>query len=119
MSRYEFIRVEKAFPVTVLCGALRVSRAAYYAWLHRKPSPRQKLREDLRLKVKVIHERSRRTYGSPRVHEQLRTPASRSSYGAGVRQWKLATADRWNADDSTRVAIAMRARRQTHSRRPL
>lgn len=72
MSRYEFIRVEKAFPVTVLCGALRVSRAAYYAWLHRKPSPRQKLREDLRLKVKAIHERSRRTYGSPRVHEQLR-----------------------------------------------
>ena len=30
MSRYEFIRVEKAFPVTVLCGTLRVSRAASF-----------------------------------------------------------------------------------------
>src|SRR5690606_41976068 len=30
VGRYEFIRVEKAFPVTVLCGTLRVSRAASF-----------------------------------------------------------------------------------------
>ena len=72
MSRYEFIRTEKAFPVTALCRVLQVSRAAYYDWLHRKPSARQKKREDLQLKVKAVHDRSRGTYGSPRVHEQLR-----------------------------------------------
>src|SRR5690606_38185825 len=72
VSRYEFIRTEKAFPVTALCRVLQVSRAAYYDWLHRKPSARQKKREDLQLKVKAVHDRSRGTYGSPRVHEQLR-----------------------------------------------
>jgi hypothetical protein len=72
VSRYEFIRTEKAFPVAALCRVLQVSRAAYYAWLHRKPSPRRRRGEDLQLKVKAVHDRSRGTYGSPRVHEQLR-----------------------------------------------
>ena len=53
------------------CHALGVSRSGYYASL-RRPESRHS-REDRRLGVLVreAHERSRRTYGSPRVHAEL------------------------------------------------
>jgi transposase InsO family protein len=55
----------------VQCRALGVSPSGFYAWLGRPESERQ--REDRRLAVLVreSHERSRRTYGSPRVHADL------------------------------------------------
>jgi transposase InsO family protein len=53
------------------CGVLGVSRAGYYDWLGRPESNRE--REDRRLAVLVreSHERSRNTYGSPRVQADL------------------------------------------------
>ncbi len=59
------------FPITVMCLVLLVSRAGYYAWVDRQPSPHTT--EDLRLAVLVreAFERSRKTYGSPRVHAEL------------------------------------------------
>jgi transposase-like protein len=49
----------------------RSSRAGFYAWCGRPPSKRAV--EDVRLTVLVreAHERSRKTYGSPRVHADL------------------------------------------------
>ena len=70
--RFVFIDAEKAFyPIKLLCRALRVSRAGYYAWRQRPPSARSQ--QDLRLAVMIraAHEKSRRTYGSPRVHAEL------------------------------------------------
>ena len=51
---------------------LKVSRSGYYDWKDRPPSRRS--REDIVLtsKIREIHERSRKTYGSPRVHAELR-----------------------------------------------
>lgn len=74
--RFEFIHAQKAFwPVTVLCAVLCVSRAGYYEWLKRRrkggsASEQQKRQRDAR--IKAVHEASRGTYGSPRVHAQLR-----------------------------------------------
>jgi transposase InsO family protein len=53
------------------CTVLGVSRAGYYDWLGRPESNRE--REDRRLAVLVreSHERSRNTYGSPRVQADL------------------------------------------------
>ena len=50
---------------------LRVSRAGVYAWCGRPPSNRAVEDARLTILVREAHERSRRTYGSPRVHVEL------------------------------------------------
>ena len=70
--KFSFIDAEKAhYPITMLCRVLKVSRAGFYAWFGRPPSPRAV--EDARLTVLVreAHERGRRNYGSPRIHKDL------------------------------------------------
>lgn len=71
--RFAFILAEKAlYPIALLCEVLGVSRSGFYAWCHR-PAP-QRERGDAHLAVQVVaaHTRSRGTYGSPRVHAELR-----------------------------------------------
>jgi len=73
VSLFRFIEAEKAdYPVSLLCRVLKVSRSGYYAWRDRPPSRRSV--EDVALtgKIREIHEGSRRTYGYPRVHAELR-----------------------------------------------
>ena len=41
-------------------------------WLKRAPSRRKERDHELRLKIVAIHTKSRRRYGSPRVHAKLR-----------------------------------------------
>lgn len=55
-----------------LCGWLGVSRSGYYDWLKRSASARQRQDEQLIESISEIHERSRGTYGSPRVHVALK-----------------------------------------------
>lgn len=78
--RFRFVEAEKAcYPVRLLCRCLEVSRAGFYAWRRRKPSARAC--EDRRLTVEIAaaHAESRRTYGSPRVHRELRAQGRRVS----------------------------------------
>lgn len=71
--KFALVDAEKAkYPVKALCGALDVSRAGYYAWRSRPPSRRAVEDSRLGVLVREAHERSRRTYGSPRVHAELR-----------------------------------------------
>ena len=71
--RFEFIRAEKGhYPVRLLCSTLDVSRSGYYAWRERGPSARARADAQLAAHVVAVHTRSRRTYGSPRVHAELR-----------------------------------------------
>lgn len=71
--KFEFIRVEKDnFPVSIICCVLEVSRSGFYAWMHRPVAPQTVRRVELAVQVKAAHERSRGTYGSPRVHKELR-----------------------------------------------
>jgi len=49
-----------------------VSRAGYYEWRHREPSERAKQNVELVAEIVDVFEESRRTYGSPRVHAELR-----------------------------------------------
>jgi transposase InsO family protein len=70
--KFPFIDAEKAhYPITLLCRALQVSRAGFYAWIGRPLSPRAV--EDARLTVLVreAHQRGRTFYGSPRIHKDL------------------------------------------------
>lgn len=73
MSRFTFVDREKAsYPVNLLCALLRVSRSGYYAWCRRPPSARAVADEILTEQIKTFHAASRRTYGAPRIHDDLR-----------------------------------------------
>jgi transposase InsO family protein len=58
--------------VTWACKTLDVSRSGYYASLVRGESDRDKENAMLLVRIRAIHEKSDRTYGSPRVTEDLR-----------------------------------------------
>lgn len=55
-----------------MCRLLGVSRSGYYAWRVRPPSHRDRADAELVERIKAIHEKSRGTYGAPRVHAELR-----------------------------------------------
>lgn len=70
--RYVFIQAEKvSYPVTVLCRVLQVSRPGFYAWCKRPDSKRAGANRALRVRIRAVHQKSRGTYGSPRVHATL------------------------------------------------
>jgi putative transposase len=70
--KFAFIQAEKAaFPVTVLCRVLGVSRAGFYAAQGRPVPARARQDDHLAGQIAAIHRASRRRYGSPRVHAEL------------------------------------------------
>ncbi|HEU5207762.1 MAG TPA: IS3 family transposase [Longimicrobiales bacterium] len=60
------------FAVALMCRVLQVSRSGYYAWTGRPLSARQRRDEELQQVVQTVHAESRQSYGSPRVHRELR-----------------------------------------------
>jgi len=59
------------WPTGLLCRTLKAARSGYYAWLGRPRSARARRREELVGQIRLVHEQSRRVYGSPRVHREL------------------------------------------------
>ncbi len=71
--KFMFIEAQQAcFPIELLCIVLGVSRSGYYAWKTRPVSGRAQADTRLSVEIAATHTRSRRTYGSPRVHADLR-----------------------------------------------
>ena len=58
--------------VATMCRVLGVSRSGYYAARQRPPSARAQDDAALTERIREIHTRSRETYGSPRIHAELR-----------------------------------------------
>jgi len=58
----------------VLCRTLGVSTAGFYGWRHaqRVPCRRRVADAELVERIREIHRTSRRSYGSPRVHDELK-----------------------------------------------
>jgi putative transposase len=70
--RFAFIQVHATrWPISVMCDVLDVTRSGYYAWKTRPASDRKKKQMELTKKIRLAHDASRKTYGSPRVHAQL------------------------------------------------
>ena len=69
--KFAFIAAEKAFTVVELCNALGVSESGFYAWRKRGPSAHERKDNELRVLVKAFFAKSRQTYGSVRIHEDL------------------------------------------------
>jgi len=59
-------------PVAVACRVMKVSSSAYYAWRANPISDREWADAHLTNTIVDIHRMSRRSYGSPRVHAELR-----------------------------------------------
>ena len=70
---FRFIEAEKAnHAVSTMCRVLEVSRSGYYAWSSRPPSERAVQNAALVDEIRRVHAESDGTYGSRRVHAQLR-----------------------------------------------
>ncbi|MFI2652894.1 IS3 family transposase [Micromonospora fulviviridis] len=62
----------EGLPVEVCCRVLDVSASGYYAWRNRPPSSRALRHVWLTEQIRAVHLASRGTYGSRRVHAELR-----------------------------------------------
>jgi putative transposase len=67
------------FDITLMCRLLQVSRSGYYAWRKRQPSAREMADAQLLEEIKKIFAASGQTYGSPRIHMELRAEGIRCS----------------------------------------
>jgi len=100
------VQQEKAtHHVATLCRVLGVSPSGYYAWCDRPPSPRARIDQVLLVQIHAIHERSRSTYGAPRIHAELRAQGvrcGRKRVARLMRQAGLAGAQRRRYRGTTR-----------------
>ena len=58
--------------IATMCRVLGVSPGGYYARRARPPSARARADAELCTRIAEIHQRSRATYGAPRIHVELR-----------------------------------------------
>ena len=78
--RYRFVAAEQAsYPVRLLCRVVGVAASGFCAWLRRGPSQREQQDRSLADRIAAVFAASRRTYGSPRVHAELRAEGIRVS----------------------------------------
>ena len=60
------------FPIERMAKVLGVSKSGYYHFLKAELSPRAKENNRLLDKIRLIHQTSFETYGSPRIHAELK-----------------------------------------------
>jgi putative transposase len=71
--KYQFIESNKTnFDISIICPLLGVKRGSYYAWKKRPESQRKKENIELLNEIKIIHNKNREIYGSPRIHSELK-----------------------------------------------
>ena len=70
--RYRAIQEhDRRYPIRLMCRTLAVSAAGYSAWRSRPESPRSANTRTLLSAIRVIHQESRETYGSPSIWDAL------------------------------------------------
>lgn len=70
--KYQFMQQHVAqFSVERMSCVFKVSRSGYYRFINAERSARAQENDRLLTKIKVIHDASRHTYGSPRIHAEL------------------------------------------------
>lgn len=76
---HETAKENKHYSIEKMCQILHVSRSGYYQWLGRDKSLRKSKDDELKEKIRVIYEQSKKRYGSPRIHQALRNQSIRCS----------------------------------------
>ena len=69
--------MQNEYSIADMCGALRVTRSGYHAWMRRVPGPRAQTDARLLPLIQQAHKESRQTYGSPRIRSWLRQRGQR------------------------------------------
>lgn len=69
-------RLRDQYTVRLMARVLGVSRSGFYAWQQRPPSARAQAEVGLLQTIRAIFQRSRGTYGAPRIHATLRQGGS-------------------------------------------
>lgn len=112
---FALIEAEKAdnpsMSIAFACGFFEVSTSGFYEWRRAQLSPCRRRRIDAELTntIRDVHRRSRATYGSPRVHAELRL-------GAGIRVGRKRVERLMRADGL--VGVTRRRRHGTTRRDP-
>jgi len=75
LERYRWIEeMKNDYSVELLCEAFCVSRSGFYDWLERRSDPSARAKEEVKLaeQIRDVHQQSRGTYETPRLHAELR-----------------------------------------------
>ena len=75
--------------VQKMCRVIEASRSGYYRWKIQPQSKRQKENEKILVEIKEAHKNSRKTYGSPRIAEELRSNGTTCSKKRVARLMKI------------------------------
>ena len=106
---FRFMRAHQAeFRITSMVRVLGVSTSGHSAWLKRERSAREKSDSSLAERVRATHDRSRGTYGAPRIQAEL------ADEGFPVGRKRVARLMR----ESGLAGISRRKRPKTTSRAP-
>jgi putative transposase len=71
--RFRFVAENRGtFKVGRMCDIVEVSRSGFYARLRRPESQRTAENQQLVTKIRLIHGQSRKSYGAPRIHRELK-----------------------------------------------
>jgi len=62
----------RQYPISKMSKVFKVSRSGYYSWLGREPSRRAKQNDRLRRLIHDVWQDSGKSYGSPRIYNQLK-----------------------------------------------
>ena len=102
---------QATYRLATMARVLGVSPSGYYAWRQRERSAREVRDEALSERVREIHQRSRGTYGAPRIHAELAAQGvhvARKRVARLMRQMGLAGVSRRRGTHSTRRDDAAR-----------
>lgn len=87
---YRFIDEHRqVYSVRCLCRGLKISASGYYAWRRRLPCKRSLANQALLVQIRAIHAEMRQTYGSPRIHAELRARGLRCNLKRVARLMRL------------------------------
>ena len=94
LSEQEFESIDEAnafdeFPVTLTCKVLQVSSSGYNAWYQRPPSAREKTNQEFVKKIKAVYNENLGVYGSPRIHQELKSQGVACSENRVARLMRL------------------------------
>jgi len=98
------------FAVRLMCRALKVAPAGYYAWIARPECARTQANRALLVEIRAIHAESRRIYGSPSIWDAL------VKRGRRVNEKRVA---RLMREHAIRAKTVKKWRATTDSRHPL
>ena len=88
--KYAFIEAHREqFEVTVMCAVMAVSASGYYAWRVRPESGRASANRALSALIAKRFADSRKTYGSPRLHQQFKQAGLDTAWPVAGIAWRV------------------------------